>query len=169
LLPEFVQKNYDYGQGLYANMDKYDSVGDFLAAQRAEFKKRKKKSKLRKKLLKQIKASYQEFTDNYDYIDYSGDFMHGLADHLTPLPDSDGKDISDPTFSFDLTDEQPVINIELEEPFPQLLEDPGAGVDKEFVDNLDIEENKYYNTQNNGNNIYFYVGSIPNSSEILKE
>lgn len=151
-------------------MDKYNSVSEFLADHRQQLKKRKKKSKLRNKILNQIKkASYQEFTDNYNYIDYDGDFMHGLGDHVTPLPDNDGKDISDPTFSFDIFDDESVIDIELDCPLPQLAEDPGAGVDKEFVDNLDIEENKYYNTQNNGNNIYFYVGSIPNSSEILKE
>lgn len=169
MLPEFIQKNYDYGQGLYANMDKYDSVRDFLNDQRKKIKKRKKKSQLRKKILKEIAASYQEFTDNYNYIDYSGDFMHGLGDSATPLPDQDGKDVSDPTFGNDIFDPETVIDIELDEPYSNLLEDPGSGVDKEFTDNLEIEENKYYNTQNNGNNIYFYVGSIPTSSDILKE
>lgn len=171
MLPEFVQKNYDYGQGFYANMDKYKSVGEFLADHRKQFQDRKNKYKKRKKKLKKIKrASYQEFTDDYDYIEQNGDFFHGVADYSYPLPDSDNKDVSNPEFSFDIPIEgEPVIDIELDAPYPQLAENPGEGVDEEFLGNLEYEENKYYNTQNNGNNIYFYVGSIPNASEILKE
>lgn len=34
-----VRRNFDYGEGLYSNLDKYKSVGDFI---RKRIKKRKK-------------------------------------------------------------------------------------------------------------------------------
>ena len=38
----FLKDNYDYGEGLYMNMDKYDSVQEFLDAREKQKKKRKK-------------------------------------------------------------------------------------------------------------------------------
>lgn len=154
-------------------MDKYKSVGDFLKDSRKKLKSRKKKYKFRKKVLAKL-ASYQEFTDQYQYIDQSGDFAHGIADKTYPLPDEDGKDLSVSNFSRDIEpkenrNDEEEAEITIDFPYSGVAENRGQDLDKEFVDNFQSEENEYFQNQNEGNNIYFFVGSIPNSSEILKD
>lgn len=171
MFPEFFQSNYDYGENVYSKMDKYKSVGDFLADSRKKLKARKKKYKTRKKVLNKL-ASYLEFTDQYDYVEQNGDFAHGLADIITPLPDEDGKDVTVQNHGFDIfpkedrNDEEEVITIDF--PYTGSENEKGEGVDKEFLDNIQTKENEYYKMQNEGRNMYFFVGSIPNSLDIFK-
>ena len=114
MLPEFVQKNYDYGQGFHSNMDKFNSIKDFLQDQRKKIYRRKRKYKLRKKKLDKI-ASYQEFTDQYNYVENNGDYFHGIGDFTIPLDDFNNKNVSERSFGFyDKENDDPIFEIELD-------------------------------------------------------
>ena len=106
--PEYFKKNFDYGENVFSNMDKFKSIKEFTN------KKRKKRVKLRKAALLSIALDFSlkddttindpestvntpgEFNDPYgNYGDvgvyHSSNPAGGMTDTLHTLQDEDGK------------------------------------------------------------------------------
>ena len=95
---------------------------------------------------------------------------------MYPLPDEDNKGPDDISQGFNLPietshkGEAKARELDYEVDFPyQGTSGSREEESKDFTDDLHYEENIYNNTQNEGKNIYFFMGSIPNGSEILKD
>jgi hypothetical protein len=80
------KSNYDYGEGLFQNLDKYKSVMDF---RKARMKKRKK---ILDKLKKASLAVDQEFENINDQDSYNeSNWYGGYYDNINPESDNIAK------------------------------------------------------------------------------
>lgn len=136
-------KNYDYGDGLYQNMNDYKSVSDFL-------KKKRKRRKIKRKLAF-LKRSLDFYSDNYDGIPAPLSLEMYNTYYYTPLNDDDDKNISELNFGKDIED---VDGEKLNETIPISQNFENSFLDGGLPEDEDLQTKFYYdNKYNHINNI----------------